>query len=416
MTFARPVRHHGRSHHRHRQLEGLAEAGQRHRPSRAGLAESDALALGADEAAACRAVHLEGALDAQRLCRASACAPTPRIVHLVRVNAEPQAAAASGQVDRSEGRVDAALAHERQAHVAAPQAAAPGRPLRRAGLGWSPGARRRRSSSLRVSASGAVPPCPPRWWPAPSVAGSCALRAPSASRRLLVVAAATARDRERDGDREQRQSRAKHPSGCNGQPEETTTRHQPASIPSSPKRGRTCQSRQPGSPMSACETRTQRMRRGVGQHLLDQAPVLLLHRQALRRARAANRPARRASASLSDSSSPSESSRGRAAGHAGAARRSVRGHAEQASSVSSRSSRATWPRSVAPRGAPRSGPAGRAAAQVAAGADHPPIGALGFEPQKICVPTIPTMCTSTVFSTIDFAVAVPTPTGPPEAL
>jgi hypothetical protein len=32
------------------------------------------------------------------------------------------------------------------------------------------------------------------------------------------------------------------------------------------------------------------------------------------------------------------------------------------------------------------------------------------------VPTIPTMCTMTVFSTIDFAVAVPTPTGPPLAV
>ena len=47
---------------------------------------------------------------------------------------------------------------------------------------------------------------------------------------------------------------------------------------------------------------------------------------------------------------------------------------------------------------------------------HPPMGALGLEPQKICVPTIPTTCTRTVFSTIDFAVAVPTPTGPPDAL
>ena len=43
---------------------------------------------------------------------------------------------------------------------------------------------------------------------------------------------------------------------------------------------------------------------------------------------------------------------------------------------------------------------------------QPPIGARGFLPQKICVPSIPTRCTATVFSTIDFAVAVPTPTGP----
>ena len=47
---------------------------------------------------------------------------------------------------------------------------------------------------------------------------------------------------------------------------------------------------------------------------------------------------------------------------------------------------------------------------------QPPIGALGFDPQKIWVPTIPTRWTITVFSTIDFAVAVPTPTGPPLAV
>jgi hypothetical protein len=29
---------------------------------------------------------------------------------------------------------------------------------------------------------------------------------------------------------------------------------------------------------------------------------------------------------------------------------------------------------------------------------------------------MPMMCTKTMFSTIDFAVAVPTPTGPPEAV
>src|SRR4029453_84563 len=36
-----------------------------------------------------------------------------------------------------------------------------------------------------------------------------------------------------------------------GQPDETTTRHQRISIPSSPWRGRTCQCVQPGSPMSS---------------------------------------------------------------------------------------------------------------------------------------------------------------------
>ena len=39
-------------------------------------------------------------------------------------------------------------------------------------------------------------------------------------------------------------------------------------------------------------------------------------------------------------------------------------------------------------------------------------GLVGWSPRR-SVPTIPTRCTSTVFSTIDFAVAVPTPTGPP---
>ena len=44
---------------------------------------------------------------------------------------------------------------------------------------------------------------------------------------------------------------------------------------------------------------------------------------------------------------------------------------------------------------------------------HPPMGARGLAPQKIWVPSIPMRCTSTMFSTMDFAVAVPTPTGPP---
>jgi hypothetical protein len=37
-------------------------------------------------------------------------------------------------------------------------------------------------------------------------------------------------------------------------------------------------------------------------------------------------------------------------------------------------------------------------------------------PQKTRVPIIPMMCTKTMFKTIDLAVAVPTPTGPPEAV
>ena len=50
------------------------------------------------------------------------------------------------------------------------------------------------------------------------------------------------------------------------------------------------------------------------------------------------------------------------------------------------------------------------------GHGQPPMGARGFAPQKIWVPSMPIRCTSTMFSTIDFAVAVPTPTGPPDAL
>jgi hypothetical protein len=50
------------------------------------------------------------------------------------------------------------------------------------------------------------------------------------------------------------------------------------------------------------------------------------------------------------------------------------------------------------------------------GHSQPPMGARGFAPQKTCVPNIPMRCTRTMLSTIDFAVAVPTPTGPPLAL
>jgi hypothetical protein len=46
----------------------------------------------------------------------------------------------------------------------------------------------------------------------------------------------------------------------------------------------------------------------------------------------------------------------------------------------------------------------------------PPIGARGLAPQKTCVPSIPISVTNTRLRTIDFAVAVPTPTGPPLAL
>ena len=49
-------------------------------------------------------------------------------------------------------------------------------------------------------------------------------------------------------------------------------------------------------------------------------------------------------------------------------------------------------------------------------APHPPIGVRGLVPQNTCVPSIPIIVTSTRFSTIDLAVALPTPTGPPEAV
>ena len=47
---------------------------------------------------------------------------------------------------------------------------------------------------------------------------------------------------------------------------------------------------------------------------------------------------------------------------------------------------------------------------------QPPIGALGLAPQKTRVPVIPMMWTKTMLRAIDFAVAAPTPTGPPEAV
>ena len=50
------------------------------------------------------------------------------------------------------------------------------------------------------------------------------------------------------------------------------------------------------------------------------------------------------------------------------------------------------------------------------GRTHPPIGALGLAPQNNCVPSIATTCTPTMLTIIDFAVATPTPTGPPLAV
>ena len=63
---------------------------------------------------------------------------------------------------------------------------------------------------------------------------------------------------------------------ANGQPEESRIRHQLKSIPRIPQRGRECQWRQPGSPMSSFETITQRCSLGRGDHRLEQRPVGLL--------------------------------------------------------------------------------------------------------------------------------------------
>ena len=75
------------------------------------------------------------------------------------------------------------------------------------------------------------------------------------------------------------------------------------------------------------------------------------------------------------------------------------------------------PRARRPLG--RAGPALAADQRGIAFVGHcgqPPMGARGFAPQKIWVPSMPIRCTSTMLSTIDFAVAVPTPTGPPLAV
>ena len=46
---------------------------------------------------------------------------------------------------------------------------------------------------------------------------------------------------------------------------------------------------------------------------------------------------------------------------------------------------------------------------------HPPIGARGLPPQNSCVPSIPIAWMPRMLTTIDCAVALPTPTGPPPA-
>jgi hypothetical protein len=60
-------------------------------------------------------------------------------------------------------------------------------------------------------------------------------------------------------------------------------------------------------------------------------------------------------------------------------------------------------------------PHGRGSAGEGRRHRQPPMGARGLAPQKTCVPSIPMRWMRTMFTTIDFAVAVPTPTGPPPA-
>ena len=89
--------------------------------------------------------------------------------------------------------------------------------------------------------------------------------------------------------------------GCqaaNGQPEESLTCHQPASIPMRPSRGRTCQTPQPPSPRSALAIAHELVAARLEQHPLQQralAPPGSASRARARRARpASGRPARRA--------------------------------------------------------------------------------------------------------------------------
>ena len=332
--------------------------------------------------------------------------PTPWKVHLAPRELEAEPAAAAGQVHRAEGRVHAALAHERHAHVA---------PVRQPRPGERCGTGARRCPRGPSSSVG----------PAPG-AGSASS---AVCRRGAVGSARCSRRRRPPPVFFRRRRRSPWPRAGHGRDHDSVSRvtgtlrvvtdsrrrRRPATSRRASRAARNGGARASrGSPARRCpgSRRAPTVRRRVGQHLLDQAAVLLL---LPRRSPSSRRePARAsASASLIASSSPSDIS---LAGPPAAGRaRSVRGQVEQDSS----GELALQPGHLCPQGAPR-GRLGRglpdATRRVAAGGGHPPTGALGFEPQKICVPTMPTRCTSTVFSTIDFAVAVPTPTGPPEAL
>ena len=126
-------------------------------------------------------------------------------------------------------------------------------------------------------------------------------------------------------------------SPANGQPEETFTRHQPISMPMRPRRGRTSQTRQPGSPSSALVTPHPAVALGRRAHLLEQlAPAVGAQR--LRRGRRARRGRARAGPASAAAGRPGRRRSGRRAPARGA------GRPRRACAASSRSSRAIWSR------------------------------------------------------------------------
>ena len=128
-----------------------------------------------------------------------------------------------------------------------------------------------------------------------------------------------------------------------GQPEESRTRHQPSSMPRIPQRGRECQCRQPGSPMSSLETITQRWRSAGRRSSARAGRGWPPRRRPGGPSSAWASRSRSASASRMRSSSPIESTRGPPTAptpHSSPRR----GKAEANSSPSSRSSRAIWRR------------------------------------------------------------------------
>ena len=142
---------------------------------------------------------------------------------------------------------------------------------------------------------------------------------------------------------------------ANGQPEESLTCHQPISMPIRPRRGRTSQTPQPGSPRSLHGDRARSGAAGLEQHLLEREPAGRLCVGALGdRARAAPERARSARRGRARAR-PGPSRRGLPArAGSGACSRPPIGKAVTNASASSRSSRAICARSV--RRAARSPP------------------------------------------------------------